>query len=115
MVSITVARLQSVPLQRQSPGPAAPKLLHSPQQDAAAARDAQGTQIAQGGQAIVENGNSAVAVSADGEDLDTGGCPSALCARHDAVCAAAGRPPLTAGHLLSNAHRTCKCTPHMRE
>ena len=68
MVGITVARLQKAPMQCQHPGPAAPKLLQSPQQDAAA-RDAQGDP---GGQPAAQNGSSAAAPSTDGEETETG-------------------------------------------
>lgn len=71
MVGITVTRLQKAPMQPQNSGPAAPKLLQSPQQDAAA-RDAHGVP---GGQAIMENGsNNAAAPQADAEDTETGNC-----------------------------------------
>ena len=68
MVAIVVRRLQRAPMQRQHCGVAAPKLLQSPGQDAAA-REAHG---AQGGQATEENGNAVEPVSADGEDSETG-------------------------------------------
>ena len=68
MVGITVARLQKAPMQPRHSGPAAPKLLQSPQQDAAA-RDAHG---APGLQAAAQNGSSPVALSADGEETETG-------------------------------------------
>lgn len=68
MVGITVARLQKAPMQRWHSGPAAPKLLQSPQQDAAT-RDAHG---ALGGQPAVQNGSSAAAPTADGEESETG-------------------------------------------
>ena len=64
MVGITVARLQKGPMQCRHPGPAAPKLLQSPQQDAAA-RDAQGGPV---GQPAEQNG----APSTDGEETETG-------------------------------------------
>ena len=68
MVGITVARLQQAPMQRRHSGPAAPKLLQSPQQDAAA-RDAL---AAPARQAAVQNGSSAAAPSADGDETETG-------------------------------------------
>ena len=68
MVAIVVRRLQRAPMQSQHCGVAAPKLLQSPGQDAAA----RGAHGAQGGQAIVENGNAAEPISADGEDSETG-------------------------------------------
>lgn len=68
MVAIVVRRLQRSPMQSQHCGVAAPKLLQSPGQDAAA-RGAHGSQ---GGQATVENGNAAEPISADGEDSETG-------------------------------------------
>ena len=68
MVAIVVRRLQRAPMQSQSCGVAAPKLLQSPGQDAAA----RGAHGAQGGQAAVENGNAAEPLSADGEDSETG-------------------------------------------
>ena len=68
MVAIVVRRLQRAPMQSQHCGVAAPKLLQSPGQDAAA----RGAHGAQGGQATAENGNAAEPISADGEDSETG-------------------------------------------
>ena len=68
MVGTTVMRLQRAPMQRQHSGLAAPKLLQSPQQDAAA-RDAH---AAPGALAAFQNGSSAAAHSADGEESETG-------------------------------------------
>ena len=68
MVGITVARLQEAPMQRRHSGPAAPKLLQSPQQDAAA-RDAHSVQ---GGQPAVQIGGSITLPSADEDETETG-------------------------------------------
>ena len=91
MVGITVTRLQTAPMQPKNSGPAAPKLLQSPQQDAAA-RDAHG---GPGGQAIVENGgNNAAAPQADAEDTETGSCrdwPIGIFLRN--LCSLQGLPP----------------------
>ena len=68
MVGITVARLQQAPMQSRHSGPAAPKLLQSPQQDAAA----RGPHGAQGGQPAAQNDGSLMLPSADGEETETG-------------------------------------------
>ena len=68
MIGITVARLQQAPMQHRHSGTAAPKLLQSPQQDAAA-RDAHS---AQGGQPAAQNGSSISANSANEEEIETG-------------------------------------------
>ena len=75
MVSITVDRLQRAPMQPQHGGGAGPKLLQSPQQDAAALDGARGTQAGQPGQAgqpAADNWGAAVAPSVHGEDSETG-------------------------------------------
>ena len=87
MVAIVVRRLQRAPMQSQHCGVAAPKLLQSPGQDAAA----RGAHGAQGGQAAVENGNAAEPLSADGEDSETGRqmrqqiCLRSSCKWHHAI------------------------------
>lgn len=75
MVSITVDRLQRAPMQPQHGTGAGPKLLQSPQQDAAAldgAHGAQAGQLGQVGQPAADNGGAAVAPSVHGEDSETG-------------------------------------------
>jgi hypothetical protein len=75
MVSITVDRLQRAPMQPQYGGGAGPKLLQSPQQDAAARDGARDVQAGQPGQAVqpaAEKGGAAVVPSVDGDDSETG-------------------------------------------